>query len=139
MVEQTLVLIKPDATKREIWLQIIDHYKQAGFFIKKTRLIPKMRKKDVRKFYHVHKDKPFFGRLVDFMSSGPAIALLIEGQNVVEEIRKLNGSTDPKKAEKKTIRKEFGKKGGEKHENAVHASDSLESAQREIKIFFSDK
>jgi len=136
MVEQTLVLIKPDATEKEVWLQIIDRYRDAGFFIKKTKLVGKMNRATAKKLYSAHRQKPFFDRLINFTTSGPIIALLIEGEYCITSIRKFNGSTDPEKAKSGTIRAEFGTRRGEKHENAVHSSDSPESAQAEITLFF---
>ena len=131
-MEETLVLVKPDAfSKRYTW-DIIKEYSDAGFDIIKIKIdVPS--KEVCENHYIEHKDQPFFHELVDFLSSGPLCALVLRGENVVSKVRKINGSTDPLKADCGTIRKKYGES---KRRNAVHASDSVEHAQREIDIWF---
>ncbi len=132
-VERTLMLIKPDAVKRNLEGKIIAHVQEKGFkliALKKLRLT----KEQAERFYYVHRERPFFGELTDFMSSGPIVAMVWEGENAIEEIRKIMGATNPEEAEEGTLRKLYGTNIGE---NAVHGSDSPESAQYEIPFFFS--
>ena len=132
-VERTLMLIKPDAVKKEVEGKIIAHVQEKGFklvALKKLRLT----KEQAKQFYIVHKDRPFYDELCEFMSSGPIVAMVWEGENAISEIRKIMGATDPAKAEEGTLRKLYGSNVGE---NAVHGSDSPESATVEIPFFFS--
>ena len=119
-MEKTLVLIKPDAFARHHAGDIIKRYESEGFRI----LAMKLLKMDGR---------PYYKDLVGFMTSGPLIAMVLEGEDAIARVRKINGKTNPKDAEEGTIRKEFATSG---RRNAVHASDSPESAAREIAIFF---
>lgn len=132
-VERTLMLIKPDAVRKEVEGKIIAHVQEKGFklvALKKLRLT----KEQAKQFYIVHKDRPFYEELCEFMSSGPIVAMVWEGDNAISEIRKIMGATDPAKAEEGTLRKLYGSNVGE---NAVHGSDSPESASVEIPFFFS--
>ncbi len=132
-VERTLMLIKPDAVRKEVEGKIIAHVQEKGFklvALKKLRLT----KEQAKQFYIVHKDRPFYEELCEFMSSGPIVAMVWEGENAISEIRKIMGATDPAKAEEGTLRKLYGSNVGE---NAVHGSDSPESASVEIPFFFS--
>ncbi|RUM57641.1 MAG: nucleoside-diphosphate kinase [Persephonella sp.] len=132
-VERTLMLIKPDAVRKEVEGKIIAHVQEKGFklvALKKLRLT----KEQAKQFYIVHKDRPFYDELCEFMSSGPIVAMVWEGENAISEIRKIMGATDPAKAEEGTLRKLYGSNVGE---NAVHGSDSPESASVEIPFFFS--
>ena len=132
-IERTLMLIKPDAVKKGVEGKIIAHVQEKGFklvALKKLRLT----KEQAQQFYIVHKDRPFYDELCEFMSSGPIVAMVWEGENAISEIRKIMGATDPEKAEEGTLRKLYGTNVGE---NAVHGSDSPESAQVEIPFFFS--
>ncbi|MBK3331452.1 nucleoside-diphosphate kinase [Persephonella atlantica] len=132
-VERTLMLIKPDAVKKGVEGKIIAHVQEKGFklvALKKLRLT----KEQAQQFYYVHKERPFFEELCEFMSSGPIVAMVWEGENAIEEIRKIMGATNPEEAEEGTLRKLYGTNIGE---NAVHGSDSKESAQFEIPFFFS--
>ncbi len=132
-VERTLMLIKPDAVRKGVEGKIIAHVQEKGFklvALKKLRLT----KDQAKQFYIVHKDRPFYDELCEFMSSGPIVAMVWEGENAISEIRKIMGATDPAKAEEGTLRKLYGSNVGE---NAVHGSDSLESATVEIPFFFS--
>jgi len=135
-MEETLVLIKPDATKMEVWLEIIDTYRGAGLEIVKTKLMPSMEKDTAEQFYQEHKGKGFFEKLISFMTSGLMIALYIKGDKAIQKVRDINGATNPKEALPGTIRKKYGK-GGPK--NIVHGSDSEESAKRELLIIFADE
>jgi nucleoside-diphosphate kinase len=132
-MEQTLSIIKPDAVKKGVIGKIIDRFESNGLRIsamKKLQLTEQM----AGEFYEVHKERPFFGKLVEFMTSGPVVVMVLEGENAVAKNRELMGATDPKEAEKGTIRADFAESIDA---NAVHGSDSLENADREIKFFFS--
>ena len=132
--KRTFTMIKPDAVNDNNIGPVMAMMNEAGFCIvamKYTRLTPEM----AGKFYEVHKERPFYGELVDFMSSGPIVAAILEKDNAVEEFRKLIGATNPASAEEGTIRKRFAKSIGE---NAVHGSDSDENAKIEGDFFFSE-
>ena len=133
-IQKTLSIIKPDATKRNITGKINSKFEDAGIEIIAQKRI-KLTKRDAEKFYGIHKDKPFFDDLVNYMISGPVIIQVLKGKNVVELNRKIMGATDPKEAEDKTIRKEFALNI---EQNSVHGSDSIENANNEIKFFFSE-
>ena len=133
-IENTLSIIKPDATKRNITGSINAKFENSGLNIiaqKRLRLTKDMAKK----FYEVHKDRPFFNDLVDFMISGPVIAQVLRGENAVKLNRDIMGATNPKEAEKGTIRNEFAESI---EANSVHGSDSLENAKSEIAFFFAE-
>ena len=132
-VERTLMLIKPDAVKKAVEGKIIAHVQEKGFKLIALKKV-KLTKEQAQQFYIVHKDRPFYDELCEFMSSGPIVAMVWEGENAISEIRKIMGATDPAKAEDGTLRKLYGSNVGE---NAVHGSDSLESAEIEIPFFFS--
>ena len=130
--EQTLALIKPNAVEGDHIGEILSLYEKGGLKIaalKMTRLSPK----EAGSFYQAHKDKPFYLELTRFMSSGPIVAIVLEGDNAVLKNRELMGATDPKEAKEGTIRAKFGKSLGE---NAVHGSDSHIAAEEEIHFFF---
>ena len=134
MIERTLSIIKPNAIARKLEGQIISKIESEGFeIVTQKKLL--MTKSQVELFYREHSQKPFFESLVAFMCSGPVVAQVLEKENAVVSYRTLMGATDPKLAEKGTIRKEFGTSITE---NAVHGSENLESAWREIHFFFSD-
>jgi len=133
MLQQTLAIIKPDAVSKNLIGKIIERIEAEGIKIVAMKMI-KMTKEQAKGFYYVHKEKPFYKSLTDFMSSGPCVVMVLEGENVIERYRKLMGATDPSKAEPGTIRKEFAT---DVEKNAVHGSDSPESAEFEIKYFFS--
>jgi nucleoside-diphosphate kinase len=133
-VQQTLAIIKPDAVAAKVTGKIIEKIEQAGFKIVDLRKI-QLEKEGAEKFYAEHKTKTFFADLVSFMTSGPVIVMILEKEEAVNGWRELMGTTDPAKANEGTIRKLFGTSI---EKNAVHGSDSLESAPREIKFFFSD-
>jgi len=131
-MERTLVLIKPDAVERRLTGEIISIYEKKGFHIAALKII-KPSKEIAEKHYAEHTGKPFFDNLVSYITSGEVCALILEGSNVVTAVRKMNGATDPANAEAGTIRGRFAISMSE---NTVHASESMESAEREIEIWF---
>ncbi len=134
-MERTLLNIKPDAVSRKLTGEIIRRIEDRGFrIIAMDRL--ELSKKEAEAFYRIHRDKPFFKDLVIFMSSGPCVPLVVEGENVIEGIRALVGATDPAKAAEGTIRRDFGESVTR---NSVHASDGSETAREEISFFFSSR
>ena len=133
-LEQTLSIIKPDATKRNLTGLINAKFEKAGLKIiaqKRLQLTRSM----AGNFYEIHKDRPFFNDLVDFMISGPVVVQVLEGDNAVKLNRDVMGATNPKEAEEGTIRKEFAESI---EANSVHGSDSLENAKNEISFFFAN-
>ena len=131
-VERTLSIIKPDATKRNLTGLINAKFENAGLKIiaqKRLQLTRSM----AEKFYEIHKDRPFYNDLVDFMISGPVVVQVLEGNNAVKLNRDVMGATNPEDAEEGTIRKEFAESI---EANSVHGSDSFENAQKEISFFF---
>ncbi len=131
-MEQTLSIIKPDAVAKGVIGKILDRFESNGLRIaalKKKQLT----KEEAEGFYAVHKDRPFFGELVEFMISGPVVISVLEGENAVAKNRELMGATNPKEAEPGTIRADFAESIDA---NAVHGSDSLENAKIEIDFFF---
>ena len=133
-VERTLSIIKPDATKRNLTGLINAKFENAGLKIiaqKRLQLTRSM----AEKFYGIHKDRPFFNDLVDFMISGPVVVQVFEGNNAVKLNRDVMGATNPEDAKEGTIRKEFAESI---EANSVHGSDSLENAQNEISFFFAN-
>ena len=133
-IENTLSIIKPDATRRNLTGSINAKFEQAGLkIIAQKRL--QLTKDMAQKFYEIHKDRPFFNDLVDFMISGPVITQVLRGENAVKVNREVMGATNPKDAEKGTIRKEFAESI---EANSVHGSDSLENAKSEISFYFAE-
>ena len=133
-IERTLSIIKPDATKRNLTGLINTKFENAGLKIiaqKRLQLTRSM----AEKFYEIHKDRPFFNDLVDFMISGPVVVQVLEGDNAVKLNRDVMGATNPDDAEEGTIRKEFAESI---EANSVHGSDSLENAQNEVSFFFAN-
>ena len=130
---KTFTIIKPDAFKASYSGPIIEIIESAGFIIKNMRLV-EMDNAMASKFYTVHKERPFFSRLCDYMCSGPIIVIELEKENAVSDFRKLIGSTNPEEAEEGTIRKRYA---SSIEANAIHGSDSDENAQIEIDFFFS--
>ncbi|MCG8377675.1 MAG: nucleoside-diphosphate kinase [Chlorobiales bacterium] len=132
-MERTLTILKPDCVRKQLTGAVIDKIERAGFRIvamKKTKLT----KETAGAFYAVHRERPFFVELVEFMSSGPCVPMILEKENAVEDFRKLIGATDPAEAEEGTVRKLYADSKGE---NIVHGSDSDENAQIESSFFFS--
>lgn len=134
MVERTLSIIKPDAVKKNVIGKIIDRFESNGLKIAAMRKLV-LSEKNAQDFYAIHKERPFFRDLVSFMTSGPVVVMVLEGENAVKKNRDLMGETDPKKAAKGTIRADFAESIDA---NAVHGSDSLENAKNEIAFFFSN-
>ncbi|HCB64207.1 MAG TPA: nucleoside-diphosphate kinase [Fusobacteria bacterium] len=128
----TLIIIKPDAVERGLSGKIIDRFEQKGYKISTIKMM-EISENIAEQHYVEHKDKPFFGELVDFITSGPSIVLKLEGNNVVNAARKMIGSTDPSESMPGTIRGDFGNSIAS---NLIHASDSEQSASREIALFF---
>jgi nucleoside-diphosphate kinase len=131
-MERSLVLIKPDAMQRGLAGVIIGRLQGAGLHLAALKMLH-MDKALAERHYAVHKEKPFFNDLVEYIISTPIVAAVFEGEGVVERIRQLMGSTDPAKAAPGTIRKEYGL---DLMQNATHASDSPENAEKEIALFF---
>ncbi len=129
MSDRTLIVIKPDAVKRGLVGQILSRFEAKGFIIKELRMI-QLSKEKAEEFYSVHKGKPFFKDLVDFITSGPVVAAILEGRNAIEAVRIMIGSTDASKAPPGSIRGDYSLG---LTDNSIHASDSLESFQRETK------
>ena len=133
-LERTFSIIKPDATRRNITGKIIAKLEEAGLRVVASKRIH-MTREQAEGFYGVHKDRPFFGELVDFMISEPVVVQVLEGENAIELNRKTMGATNPAEADVGTIRAEFAESIGE---NSVHGSDGPDTARDEIKFFFSD-
>ena len=132
-VQRTFSILKPDATRRNLTGAVNAVIEKAGLRIVAQKRI-QMSRAQAEKFYEVHKERPFFGELVDFMISGPVVVQVLEGDNAVAAYRDLMGATDPAKAAPGTIRKEIAKSIGE---NSVHGSDAADTAAKEIAQFFS--
>lgn len=130
--EKTFSIIKPNAVNKNVMGAIIQKFEENGLKIAAAKLV-KMERSKCEEFYAEHKARPFFGELVDFMTSGPVMLMCLYGENAIEKNRTIMGATDPAKADAGTIRKLFGDSVGE---NAVHGSDSPASAQRELGLFF---
>ncbi len=133
-VERTLSIIKPDATRRNLTGQIISRLERAGLRVIAQRRL-RLSRAQAEAFYAVHKARPFFGSLVEFMTSGPVVVQVLQGENAVAKNREVMGATDPAKAEPGTIRKDFAESI---EANSVHGSDAPETAVNEIRFFFSD-
>lgn len=131
-MERTFAIIKPDAVRKQAAGQILARIEAAGFAVRAMRMIH-MSKKEAEGFYHVHKARPFFGGLTDFMSSGPCVVMCLEADGAIKKWRDLMGATDPAKAEPGTLRKEFG---ASIDNNATHGSDAPETAAFELGYFF---
>ena len=130
-VERTLSIIKPDAVGKNVIGQIYTRFEQAGLRIVAARM-KQLSRADAEGFYAVHRERPFFGDLVDFMTSGPVMIQVLQGEGAIQKNRDLMGATDPKKAAKGTIRADFAQSIDA---NAVHGSDSAENAAVEIAYF----
>ena len=132
MIEQTLSIIKPDAVERNIDNKIKTFFEENNLKILKSKKV-KISKEEASKFYKVHQTKPFYDDLCNYLSSGPIVVMILEGENAVSKNRKLMGSTDPLKAEEGTLRKMYGISIDK---NSVHGSDSVENGKVEIDFFF---
>jgi len=134
-VEQTLSIIKPDAVAKNVVGQILARFEEAGLRIAATKKI-QLSRADAEEFYAIHKERPFFNDLVEFMISGPVVVTVLEGENAMAKNRELMGATNPAEAEAGTIRADFAESIDA---NAVHGSDSLENAAIEINFFFAKR
>ena len=135
MTERTFSILKPDATERNITGKINAVIEDAGLRIVAQRRI-RMTREQAERFYDIHRQRPFFRELVDFMTSGPVVVQVLEGDNAVARYREVMGATNPANAEEGTIRKLFARSVGE---NSVHGSDSPENAEIEIRQFFAEE
>jgi nucleoside-diphosphate kinase len=132
MIEKSFVLIKPDAVERNLIGKILDCYESNNLKIVALKLF-KVDNSLAEKHYEEHKEKAFYDNLIKYITRSPLCAVILEGENAVEEVRRINGATDPEKAEEGTIRKRFAVN---KTENSVHSSDSKTNAEREIALWF---
>jgi len=133
-VERTLILIKPDAVERNLTGTLISRFEGLELKLVALRMLH-LDTELAQRHYAVHRDKPFFNRLVDYITSGPIVAMVFEGDNAIEVLRKAMGATDPAKAEAGTIRADFGQ---DIERNTVHGSDSVKTAEEEIKLYFAE-
>ena len=133
-IERTLCIIKPDAVKAGNIGNIIAHIQKEGFKILGLKM-SRLSDRSAGKFYEIHKERPFYSGLVEFMSSGACLPIALEKENAIAEWRRVIGATDPAEASEGTIRKLYAKNKGE---NAVHGSDSVENGMREIAFFFTE-
>ncbi|NLO90166.1 MAG: nucleoside-diphosphate kinase [Clostridia bacterium] len=133
-MEKTFVMIKPDGVQRNLIGKIISRIEEKGLKIVALKLM-RLDEKTAREHYKEHVDKPFFPGLLEYITSGPVVAMVLEGKNAVDEVRKMMGKTNPQEALPGTIRGDFGLEIGR---NVIHGADSKESAQREISLYFSN-
>jgi nucleoside-diphosphate kinase len=133
-VERTLSIIKPDATRRNLTGKIVAKFEDAGLRVIASRRT-RLSKAQAEAFYGVHRERPFFGSLVEFMTSGPVVVQVLEGENAIAKNREVMGATNPANAAPGTIRKEFAESI---EANSVHGSDAQDTAANEIRFFFSD-
>ena len=132
MIEQTLSIIKPDAVERNIDNKIKTFFEKNNLKILKSKKV-KISKEEASEFYKVHQTKPFYNELCNYLSSGPIVVMILEGENAISKNRQLMGATDPLKAEEGTLRKMYGISIDK---NSVHGSDSLTNGKKEIDFFF---
>ena len=132
MVEKTLSIIKPDAVERQLIGEILAQIETGGLQIKALKMVH-MSKAQAQGFYAVHKERPFFDSLTDYMSSGPVVVSILEGENAIARYREVMGATNPAEAAEGTIRKRFGQ---DIEKNSVHGSDASQTAGQEISFFF---
>jgi len=135
MIEKTLAIIKPDAVKKKLIGKIIQRIEEDEFKISKLKML-NLSKEEAEGFYIVHKEKPFYDSLTDFMSSGEIVVMILEGEDAIERWRKAMGATDPALADPGTIRRQFG---FSVERNATHGSDAPETAEWEITYFFKNQ
>ncbi|WCR58204.1 nucleoside-diphosphate kinase [Wolbachia endosymbiont of Ctenocephalides felis wCfeJ] len=133
-IERTLSILKPDAVRNNITGNINSYIEKSGLKIIAQKMML-LTRRQAELFYEIHKDRPFFGELVEFMTSGSVIVQVLVGENAVSKYRQIMGATNPKQADKGTIRGDFA---DDISENRVHGSDSLENARREIAFFFAE-
>ena len=132
MIEQTLSIIKPDAIERNLDIKIKNFFEKNNLKISRSKKV-KISKEEAAEFYKVHQTKPFYNNLCDYLSSGPIVVMILEGENAVSKNRQLMGATDPAKAEEGTLRKMYGLSIDK---NSVHGSDSVANGKIEIDFFF---
>jgi len=130
--EQTLIVLKPDSVERNLIGEILSRFEKSNFKIVKLQKMS-YTKEMAEEFYSAHKEKPFFDELTSYITSGSVVAAVLEGENVIARTREINGATDPKKAEKGSIRGDFGI---DITSNTIHASDSPQSFEKEVKVVF---
>jgi nucleoside-diphosphate kinase len=133
-IQRTLSIVKPDGVKKGVVGEVIRRFEKEGIRIAAMKMLH-LTKKQAEGFYAVHRERPFFASLTDFMASGPLVVMVLEGSDVISRNRTIMGATDPGKADKGTIRADFA---GSIEQNIVHGSDSPETAATEIRYFFSD-
>ena len=133
-MQRTLSIIKPDGVEKGLIGEVIRRFEKEGIRIVAMRML-RLTRPEAEGFYAVHREQPFFGSLTEFMSSGPVVVMVLEGDDVISRNRALMGATDPKKAEKGTIRADFAHNV---ERNIVHGSDAPETAETEIRYFFSE-
>jgi len=131
-MERTFAIIKPDAVRKRVAGRILARIEESGFVVRAMRMM-RLSKREAEGFYHVHRERPFFGGLTDFMSSGPCIVMCLEGPDAIRKWRELMGATDPAKAGEGTLRREFG---ASIDNNATHGSDAPDTAAFELGYFF---
>jgi len=131
-LERTLAILKPDCVRKNLIGEVIRRMQEAGFTVRALKMI-NLSKKEAEGFYAVHRERPFFGELTDFMSSGPCVPIVLEKDNAVADFRVLIGATDPAEADEGTIRKDFADNKGQ---NIVHGSDSVENGILESNYYF---
>ena len=131
-IERTLSIIKPDGVQQNLIGEVYRRFEQAGLKVVAARMLH-LTKAQAEAFYAVHRERPFYKDLVSYMTTGPVIAQVLEGENAVEAHRRIMGATDPKKADPGTIRRDFA---ASIEENVVHGSDAVETARQEISFFF---
>lgn len=132
-MQRTLSIIKPDAVGKNIIGEIISRFERAGLKVAAVRML-RLSKEEAERFYIVHKEKPFYGSLADFISEGPIVVMVLEGESAISKVRDIMGATNPSDARKGTIRADFAENI---ERNIIHGSDSSESASYEIPFFFS--
>lgn len=135
MIERTFIMVKPDGVQRNLIGEIVARFEKKGFQLVGAKLMQVSRELAER-HYAEHKERPFFGELVDFITSGPVFAMVWEGENVIATARQMMGKTNPQEAAPGTIRGDYGLTVGK---NVIHGSDSPESAEREIRLFFKEE
>lgn len=131
-MEQTLSIVKPDGTDKNVIGEVVSRFEKNGIKVIALKMV-NLTKKDAEGFYAVHRERPFFGSLTDFMSRGPIVVMVLEGVDAISKVREIMGATNPEEAAEGTIRKDFATNI---EENTVHGSDSPESAEYEIGYFF---
>jgi nucleoside-diphosphate kinase len=135
MMERTFIMVKPDGVQRNLIGEIVSRFEKKGFQLVGAKLMQVSREL-AEQHYAEHKERPFFGELVDFITSGPVFAMVWEGENVIAAARQMMGKTNPQEAAPGTIRGDFGLTVGK---NVIHGSDSPQSAEREINLFFKEE